>query len=375
MIDFQRYRGLAATTAGMLLVIAAMNFGLLGIFGSVPSWLVPEQNPVPWDYLMEADGRVVGVLREQLHNGQETPFIAILGQSSVMRGLDSDYLQKHDPARRKYLFVYGTGGSMDEMDQISRSLLRGPLHPQVVVLGVHPAFLIGCPQNRELDEALPLRDLATTDPRKIYEVVKSWFWLRRNSGWINKRIQQIVYNWRYAIMADQGAFAALNLNPGNPWAPVNMRHFTLRDRESPEFLETQFRRFCDYGWLDLQAYERSSAGRLDSLRSMVEGALERGSAVLVVAMPEPPSFANLVPPQGMRILENLTAEYRDRQAANPGEPPVRFLDLRAALSEEVFMDHIHLNERGKRLFSEQLFKVLADWPVKVQQQLTLPTEN
>jgi lysophospholipase L1-like esterase len=88
-----------------------------------------------------------------------------------------------------------------------------------------------------------------------------------------------------------------------------------------------------------------------ALRSMVSRLRAGGADVICVLMPETSRLRALAPP--------IVAEQFDRAiAAVSADGPLRLIDLRDKIPDDMFWDDAHLNPDGRRLLSSQLPSLL-----------------
>jgi hypothetical protein len=97
-----------------------------------------------------------------------------------------------------------------------------------------------------------------------------------------------------------------------------------------------------FGWFDPQRYLRPNY-QADSLAQQIANWRARRSRVSVILLPERTVWRKQIPPEAKStLLAVLRKKFGDQT------PPV--IDLRDTMSDEMFIDYAHLNEKGRAGF-------------------------
>ncbi len=342
MLDTTRYRGVLTVAVALVAAAVVVHFVLGGVFGPRPDFLLGEQSVIARKYIDESDRRVSGVAAAYRRGllDEDDPVCFFIGLSTAQEGLDPDVLAEHDGIDGRYVGLCGGGGCMEHAGEVSRPLLRSKLRPVLVLLGVHPSWLVGSP----LSEArrIPLSPRRAFRERGLDGVALNftqWYWLTANRKYVSYNVRAGLYDLRSAV------FERLDLpvdafRPPDPvpWEPLDN---DIPDTVSDEEKQLQIAEFGKYGQFDPRAYEHYQGRQATVLVEMITALRGRGADVAVVLMPETSAFHRRIPPQARQYLDAALAE-----AFGEDRPVV--WDFQTAIPDDMFADYVHLTEAGRR---------------------------
>jgi hypothetical protein len=313
---------LAAAAIG--LALAGFDAGLTALFGSRPRWLPPQLFA---GSVSQVGARIARI--EQLTssgNIDNARLVSVIGNSAVEQGLDPRILAATDPHRRTWLVLAQGGGSVRELDIYGQELADSALRPRLVFLGLQISMF------HSQDEC---------------PAAASVSWLDRNYDSLVDCKTLLLYHLTRGIQATLGLpMSAMFLPQTDPWsAPAYRYDMRLPDAAMAYQLNGLKPR------LDPRQYE-SIDRQTAALQALVEKLRRRGAQVIGVLMPETSSFRAMQSPI-------MTLRFQEAAASVAGAGlPLRVIDLRNAMPDDLFYDYIHLNQRGRERLSE-LFPSLA----------------
>ncbi len=338
-VDFRRYRGLTAVGIPVVLLACAVNQLLLMTTGPSPAWLVPVQIPMYWQQIEIAEAKVKGLAQATYSStGEDLPFLLYLGMSTAGEGIEPRLLA--DPESfygNRVVGLCGAGGSMDRFRSLADPLFRYNIRPQLTLLCIHAAWLVGHPSKAppsslSLLEAIRLRNVHEFRSRLFWHA-----WICKNRTSINHAIRTFLFALRIRldiIPADRG-----------PWEAPERHGFPVYAR--PDFLRYQLDNLQGYGWFDANSYALHQQSQGDALRNIIQELQKRGSEVVIVLMPEQSEIRNKIPTVARNFLEQTLATEVDGTVL----PIWKFVD---AIPDEMFSDYFHMNDAGRFEFSTQL---------------------
>jgi hypothetical protein len=175
------------------------------------------------------------------------------------------------------------------------------------------------------------------------------WWIVDNRARIHVGLRSVLVDARSTVARwaglDADALAAHRLQ--DPWPPRLLYH----DMHAPEaHLARQMAQWQAFGWFDERLFSTRSA-EARAFAAQLDAATRFAPHTLVVLMPESSALRARVPERAGATLQELVAA----QAA----PSIRLLDLRAALPDTMFHDHVHLNRDGRARLSMLLGEHVA----------------
>jgi len=352
-MDFTRYRNVLAAAGGLIVAAAAVNAALLLSTGRTPAWLEAEQAQIDWLEIDKADARIAGLAADCRRDpgAAQGPLCVYLGLSTAIEGIDAKVLQSRDGQHLRYVALCGGGFCMEHLEKLGRPLLRSDLKPALVILAVHPSWLVGHPLDdywarRAAAPGNPLAALQRGDWQRAWRIASNWDWIRGNRIYINYNMRGVLYEGRSRVFdaLRVGADAFRTPDP-RPWRPVDTLGFPAHSDAA--FLQTQWKSFKRNGWFDPAQYARFQGPQAAALARLVAGFRQRGAEVVVVLMPEQSVLRRRIPPAARQYLDATL-----RRAYGPAAPVV--WDFQAAVQDGDFSDYCHLNAAGREAFSRLL---------------------
>jgi len=330
--------------AGLALggTVAALDLTLTLLVGSAANWHRPN---IFWVYVDRIGSQVAAA--EQLQRAGTLPpdrLVVVLGVSSVLRGFDGQLLHEHDPLRRRWLVLGGGGGTLTRLEIYAQPLLCSSLKCAQVFVGLHPMMLWDGAEPEPLAEDVE-NLVAAVEPaalRRAQATLLQHSWLGQRWQRAYDTCRVALYQARLAVLSACGLACEVTHPPAaNPWAAYDMRS---ADRNTPAALTAQWERLRPR--CRPEHYAAADA-ELTALKRLVRRLRERGAAVTILRMPEHSRLRHELDP---RVLAHFDAAL----AAASGEEPLPVLDLSAALDDDLFFDHSHLNTRGRAAVSQAL---------------------
>ncbi len=338
-VQFRRYRACAVVALLLAGTFVGLDLGLARLFGRANAWHRPN---IFWAFVRRVGSQVAAA--EQLQRAGRLPpdrLAVVAGVSSVLRGFDGRVLHEHDPCHRHWLVLGGGGGSVTRLEVYLQPLLHSPLQYGHVYLGLHPIlFWDGAhpePLREDIEDLLGGVEPALLKQVQATLLQHSWLgmrWKRAHESW-----RVTLYQTRLRLLSAMG-LGCESTHPAasDPWAPYEM---PTADCDTPEGLANQWDRLrprC--------RPERYTAadGERAALMRVVHALRKRGAVVTVLRMPEHSRLRRELDPR-------VVAHFEAAVAAAGGTVPVPLLDLSAAVPDDLFFDHTHLNPLGRSQLS------------------------
>jgi hypothetical protein len=337
---------IAKALAAIGLAVSLLDLLLAAVFGATPRGMPPPFDPAT---ITRFCGRVAA-FEKMRAAGQvaDRQLVAVVGVSTSQTDLDPGVLTASDPRKQKWLVV-GTGGrNFTQLSLYSQPLLESAITPRLVVLAIHP-FMLRSDERDEWDR--PIDPIEHLRQFQLSLLAKDFCWLDRNHGRLEDESNLLVLKTADRLRGLVGL-------PMYDWYQVDDRPF---DYWNAEYVVGN-KAGGDYLWTQRHMFQRELVpgqfvpdnGQPQALRALVEKMRARGSKVVCVLMPEGSEFRSWSPPI-------VAARFADAiaGAATP-ENPLRVVDMRQSMPDDVFYDYVHLNNEGRRRFSTLLVTRLAD---------------
>lgn len=336
-----RYRPLLGVLLAVGLALAALNTLLLLATGPAPALLArtavlsPEELGYVAARVAETEREREGTALPGPSGIPRTRLVVIGGFSTALLGIDPEGLESASPGWR-VVSLAGTGASFRELRYYLRPLARSTLRPDLVILGVHPSWLV-------------VRAGQGPGPSRpgLRAALARWAWVRANSPRIGVSIRVGLVEARLRIGSWFGLPIAVLAPPGTEraWTPPVQRG------EAGVYGATQMEGWARAGWFDPASYD-ASGPEARELGELLERLGAVTSRVAIVLMPESEPLRERLPEEAERAL--VTAV----RSAAPQSPVI---DLRASVPEEEFWDRIHLYPKGRERLTRLLAERLSPW--------------
>lgn len=340
------------TVASMLVMV---NLGVDVLTASVPPWVnTQEEEPLRWmakrDQLMS---RVAGILGDYNTDSVDElrPLGVVLGFSTIARGVDPLQLDDADPAQRRWVNLATGGTGFFWLHQESCMFLSSGLRPEKVVIGIHPAYLVG--RRPYLQSASTVSDIACAGLKSdhLKRAITDFCWTTRERVIVSTAIDNALLRARRRVMSGQ-PFEMIWTPVNEPWQSFQS---PVPQQESAASIERQRDHFERMGWFDAERY-RDTREQVGYLIDVVRRFRKIGSDVTVVIMPESSYLQKNIPAVAEQRLTDVL------ELAFP-EQPVAVINLRAALADHAFRDNTHPNEQGRIQITSRLIREIFAAPV------------
>jgi hypothetical protein len=335
LVDLDRFRAPVLVIGAVLGVLVAIDVGLRLSLGEMPRALLRASFH---DARLhdEVAGRVSAVVARRTPD--DPPLAVIVGSSSARAGLRPAALAAADPAHHRWLNLAGTGSSFDELRYTFEPLFASRIDADVAVVAVHPGWLAGRIVGDPAFDAILVSRSASR---------RSWllFHQGRLAAMTRASLASVRERWLLALGV---RFDAVYTPDGDPWRGYDVAHGVLdliRDRG--QITMWKRKRWFEPAWYARASEERANAA------AVVGGCQRVARRVVVVLMPESSALRAALPPEAEASLRAALATLR---------APPRVIDLRAAIPDALFADHIHLNEHGATILSMLVARAIGDTP-------------
>jgi hypothetical protein len=268
--------------------------------------------------------------------------VVVLGTSTVEHGFDCQVLHANDPLHRYWLILGAGALNFAQLEGYARPLLDSSLKPSLVVIGLEPSL------THVSDEEAPW----IPDPSlksfphdlrmlRIGDAIRDCAWLIRNRDVLMNAISALFYDAGVGVRAlfDLPMSAAQPPAP-DPWDVVDLA--TLRGDST----DVQGKWSWRMGMLTPSHFQ-SPQRSVSALVRLVAELRQRGATVVGLITPQTSRLRPAYPPLVLSQFDQALA------AASAGRP-LRVLDLRDSIPDDLFYDDAHVNTPGKRMFCRML---------------------
>jgi len=333
------------------LACVAFALGVLDLLLNVALGVHPQGMPPPFnpDAVTNFSGRIAAFEQmEAAGSVRDDQLVAVLGISTVECDLDPTILDANDPLHRQWLVLAESGHNFTQLKLYSRPLLDSSLHPRLVVLGVHPFMLRSTERDFSNDDA-PVAPLAHLRHHQVKLLAKDLSWLERNHVRLEDESNLLVELGTDCLRRTVGL-------PMYHWYPVDSQPgacwtFLFGERGTADWVNQQWEGFSRI--LVPEQFPPTNA-QTKALQTLVAQFQARGSKVVCVLMPETSQLRQLDP----TIASTRFAETIAR--ISTPENPLRVVDLRDFMPDDVFFDYTHLNPEGRVQFCKVLGGLVSD---------------
>jgi hypothetical protein len=350
MFDCNRYKGVLQFALVLTLSLLAVELGLSWAAGPEPGWLIPEHIPMGWDEVEGNESRVsaAGLQCERKAGVSSKELVVFLGKSTLRHGIEPAIFNANDRFGMSYMVIWGQGEGVQDLLLLARPFFHSSLTPKLVVIGIHPAYLVGrltAPASPRLN---PFSAIARREWAEASEAFVRCCWITEQRTNISHLVRGTMFRARERIFDEchlnADAFCAPVADPWLPQYPV-----LPQSRDDDDAISLRMRRFEEFGWFDQRHYDEYGPQMSLLLVQLVYGFQCRGSQVVIVLMPEEKVIRDRVPQQASSYL---TRAIQD--ALGDSAPAV--WDYRSTIPDSEFLDNIHVNDQGR----ERLSRLLAE---------------
>lgn len=340
-VDPSRLVAPLLVVGSVLALFGVIDVSLRLALGLAPHELASKEllNPA---YRSEIGSRVSAAELELQRSKDERPLTIVLGFSTAREGIVETDLARRDPSRR-WFNLAGSGAGFHELSYYTRPLMQSRLHPELIILGVHPVWMAGreaTPPSLNTSPGHALALLRKRQLRPLKQVVTRWSWLAFNRTSLNLAARRELAAARDEIFVGMELpLTALFQPSADPWL-VKRRY----DGHATDKVVTgQWRSWESFRWFDSARY-REGVER-EYLARVLADCRAIAKRVVIVWLPESAQLRKRVPPEA-------AATFLEVVRGSPEPPAV--VDLREALPEELFYDLVHPNREGRTRLTELL---------------------
>lgn len=331
-------------TVAALILGAAFALDLLIGF-TAGGYVVPQQRPIPEADSIDAQLRSAG-LKAAYQSGSIKPTEKVLvhvGTSAFWRALDPDILTNELGSGYRHALIYGRGGSLANIAQLTEPLLNSNIRPEGIVLYISPSMLGGRPPGEpiNLDLAKTVRSLDGTD---MVALLEQSLWLGRYRSYVQYFLQQQLATLRTTMRSAIG-LSATKQPIRDPWT-----RRPIRDFDAPVGTASQWNQWTyweENGFFDATRYRQQQSEQMAFLCDVIKRANGMGSRVIVVLIPLKARLRQSLPAE---LWKTIPAEI-DKCKGNAN---VTIIDMSDSVSDEAFADYIHVTSAGRTVFSKEL---------------------
>lgn len=343
MFEISRFRALALVLASVLAALAALDLATSATVGSLARFLPHDEVPTDRRAIETVGGRLAAVVADRRGAAVSEPLGVLLGQSTLMNGVDPLVLDEHDGMPVRWVNLAGVGGSIHRINDLVDLLDFSGLKPEFAVVAINPFFLAGTPYAVG-------HDVRRRAAGPLKTAIKEASWLLDNRTLANYLTRLADDRARMAL------FRRFGLGGDVLFRPDPARYLAHPLATSIYFTAEQMRTRLEYdraiGWFDPRRYT-PEAGDAVALVRLIRHLRDSGARTCLVLMPEHSTFRAQSPPEARRCLDDLLdRDFRD--------DPVPVIDLEDKLPDTAFFDLDHLDPGGRAECSRMLGERLRE---------------
>ncbi len=344
MVAPSRWRGVLLATLALAAATGLVDLALTAAVGPADGWAPYGEKPHDRWVVDAAGSRLSGLALDGWGGAEARPLGVLFGQSTLQCGVDAEALSARPGESLRFLNLFGIGGSINKINEISNLLVYSGIRPALVVLAINDYMLAGVPGDREA--ARGDRGMAPW-----LRAAKERVWTWRNRRIVNYLSRVAADRARFAIFRAAGVGIGAMYPPDpDPWQSMKVVDKPLGEAEWAAWL----REMVEMGRFEPERF-RADGSNARSLAGLVRRHRALGAAVVVVRLPMHSQVRDMVPPEADRCLEAVRGEFAGR--------PVPIIDLHDAVPDGMFNDVEHLGARGRatctRLLAERLPGAIA----------------
>lgn len=292
------------------------------------------------------------LLQKRLAEEPGRPLVLVLGSSRVMMGLDAGRVRCSLGGRPAQVFNFGLSGAGPLMQAVAlRRLLAEGVRPDLLVLEVLPPTLTQPGTQPVEEEWLDASRLTWEELRFLRSFTADT--ARATTQWAKGRLLPGLrhqHGLRCALAIDS---ADPSTRPERCRSPVDAHGWSpyLKDSVSAE----ERRRLTDFAAAQYESAWgpfRLAPGPSAALRETIILSRREGIPVVLLVMPEGPSFQALYPADVRDGIAGFLEVLRREEG-------VLLLDGRTGLTEDDFWDGHHLLPRGAAAFTARFQRELT----------------
>ena len=278
---------------------------------------------------------------------------AIVGISNVREGVSVGSLNRTLSQRWRFLGVAGAGAGAPSIAEQAKLLLQSKLRPDLIILGISPLHLLDPLVDPVRSRAIASRAPQPGTVQLIKNEVRQLLWLvgRRNDlrTWADRQLMDARSVFQSATGLDE-----TKQDTRSPWRP--MLRTLAENSPTNEVLDSGVLWARSFGAGSLMAYKDSILGPKVA-GEIIRTFQTRGACVIIVMMPEHSRLRELAPTE-------IAALTEARLRKESGQPNLIVLNYRASITDNGFIDLVHLNGKGSEALTSHLSATIKDFSIE-----------
>lgn len=328
------------------ILVTGVWLGLVALLLNVSLYLLSASPALNWlpdrqtgnGFLVDNKQRIAGAERDVTRGALANQKLgAIVGISNIREAVDLDMVNRQLAPDWRFIGLAGAGAGAASVVENAELLEQSRLKPNIVIVGSAPLQM--------LDDLLPGREHAkpVSGTARIVQIVKEAAWVKSRRRDVSVTVERALLELRASTFRLFNVHLPVS-DTRTPWRSM------LRVMGSERFPDAAFRSGVTWaqsiGAFDALAYQRSKEAP-KILASTLNRLSARGSRVVVVFTPEHSLLRDKEPSTiGPYLLSRLRNDS--------GLADLVILDYRQAVPDAGFVDLVHLNIAGSRVFTPKL---------------------
>lgn len=353
MIALIRYRPYILV-AGWLVVLLVLTNSSLRLLDKtvVLAWLPKAAAGTGFT---EDNRQRVEAAQREFEQGQVDPneyLCAILGLSNVREAVPLKVVAQEAGLPCRYMGLGAAGVGMPDLARQARLLIDSELRPDLVLIGMGPNQLVDTQPKPGSLQTTFLDAMRRGDFRNAAIEIRNGFWFFSRRIDVSIGLEKALLDARAVMFHSFGVHLQNpNADKDSPWREMIRTIFEEHFSEATLREEEQF--FQDLGVFDKATYAKSPKASATLVR-LIQDFRARGSAVVVLLMPENSRLRKRMPPNSLELVTTPL-----QQAFGADIPTV--WDLRDEIEDSGFVDLTHLNQSGSTRCGRLLGAKIRDY--------------
>jgi hypothetical protein len=355
MYDPKRISSRVLVLLSLAGVLGLVGVGIRPIVGGRPSWLPETESTVDVPLYRKAAGRVLAASRELRRSARGAERLGVLiGGSSLIHGVDPT--QMDTGAEWRWLSLAPSGAYLIDDCALAQLTLEGSAQPDVLVFLITPSHLAVLPGIHDDTSTFDTDELAFHVRRREWFKAQTdvanlmlipWNVLYPNRTRISRYLRQMSFE------AQQDVFHAMAFSRLAPYEPDPTPWAVDFPYPGAVRMPDGWMEFVYHGLEKSKLFEPSSypanGQGIRSLADTVRRARGVGTEVILVLMAEGSEVRSRMPREAeTRLREAVHREF--------GDSSPMIVDLRGSVVDDMFLDQLHLSDKGRNIFT----RILSD---------------
>ena len=276
-----------------------------------------------------------------------------MGLSTLRDGIDVPTL--HRELSPQILSLSGSGGTLKGLEYLVDPILKDShFSSDLGIIVLHPMWFAGWDPNPPSGSFPTTGSTLNQLKFKIKSSLKSLLWLISHRTLLSQSLNVVIADLRQFYLSDLLTLSPFLQAPPHkhPWYKKPAIRSTSRLKQGR--LNLQWKAWMNMGKGELKNYHLHQETQFKALKHMIESAGTRVKKWVVIRMSEHSRLRSLTPSYLDQDLSSSTLSTRLGT-------PIEVWNASTLLNDDSFFDYAHLNQQGRRRFTEELIRYLKEY--------------